>query len=51
MRGEASSVRAVIMELKRTPFVGPHKEISPSRDVIEVVAKLKTTLKPFWGEL
>lgn len=51
VEGEASSVRAIIMELKGTPSVGPHKEISPSRDVMEVVAKVKTALKPFWGDL
>ncbi|HEY3275430.1 MAG TPA: histone deacetylase [Syntrophorhabdaceae bacterium] len=51
VRGLAASVKAVIMELKREPIRGPHRDLSASREVIEVVEKVKGVLKPFWGEL
>jgi acetoin utilization deacetylase AcuC-like enzyme len=51
VKGLASSVKAVIRELKGVTPEDPHKEISPSIEVITVVDKVKGVLKPFWGEL
>ncbi|MBA4416683.1 MAG: histone deacetylase [Syntrophus sp. (in: bacteria)] len=50
VRGLASSVKAVLMEMKGVLPAGYHKEISPSNEVIQVVGKVKEVLRPFWGE-
>jgi acetoin utilization deacetylase AcuC-like enzyme len=49
VEGLANSVRAVITELKRESTDGPHKEISPSKEVMEVAEKVRGVLEPFWG--
>ena len=49
LTGLASSVRAVITELKREGADGPHTEISPSKEAVEVGGKVRKVLEPFWG--
>ena len=51
VKGLAASVRAAIKELKRVPVAVPHREISPSKDVIDVAERVRGVLKPFWGGL
>jgi len=51
VRGLAASVRRVIGELKRKPSPNLHHVISPSKETMEVVDKVKTAIKPVWGAL
>jgi acetoin utilization deacetylase AcuC-like enzyme len=51
VKGEASSVKAVITEMKGVPYSAPRKEISPSDEAIRVVDKVKGVLQPYWGDL
>ncbi len=51
VRGEASSVKAVLTELKGVPFTEPHREISPSDEAVQIVQRVKEVLRPYWGDL
>lgn len=49
--GLASSVKAVIMEMRGTPLYSEDKHGNPSDNVVQTVGKVKEVLKPYWGEL
>jgi acetoin utilization deacetylase AcuC-like enzyme len=51
LNGLATSVKAVIMELRGTPMFTPDKKINPSNEIKEITEKVKQILRPFWGEL
>ncbi len=51
LRGLAASVKTVIMEMKGASVSGPRKDLGASKEIVEVVSKVKGVLKPFWGEL
>ncbi len=50
VRGEASSVKAVLTEMKGIPFTGPTTSIGPSDDAIRIVGRVQETLEPYWGK-
>ncbi len=51
LKGLTDSVRAVIMEMKGASLADPYKTINPSSSVIQVVDKVKNTLRPYWPGL
>jgi acetoin utilization deacetylase AcuC-like enzyme len=51
LSGLASSVKAVIMEMKDSSVHTPDRGESPSSSVIQAVGKVKQTLEPYWGKL
>lgn len=51
LKSLTNSVKAVIMEMKGAPIHKSEGLDKPSGAVKQVVAKVKQTLNPFWGEL
>jgi acetoin utilization deacetylase AcuC-like enzyme len=51
VKGLASSVKAVIVEMKGTPATAPEKHGKPSGEITKVVNKVKEVLHPYWGKL
>jgi len=51
LSGLASSVKAVIAEMKGEFVHAPDKTTSPSAGVVQTVGKVKQTLEPYWGKL
>jgi acetoin utilization deacetylase AcuC-like enzyme len=51
LKGLASSVKAVILEMKDSSVHTPDRGESPSASVIQTVGKVKQTLEPYWGKL
>ncbi len=51
LSGLASSVQAVITEMKEAYAEVADKGMSPSAGVVQTVAKVKQTLEPYWGKL
>jgi acetoin utilization deacetylase AcuC-like enzyme len=51
LKGLASSVKAVVMEMKGSSVQTPEVGQSPSSSVVQTVGKVKQTLEPYWGKL
>ena len=51
LKGLASSVKAVIMEMKGTSIQAPESKENPSRGIIQTVSMVKQTLERYWGTL
>jgi acetoin utilization deacetylase AcuC-like enzyme len=51
LKGLASSVKAVIMEMKDSSVHTPDMGENPSASVVQTVGKVKQTLEPYWGKL
>ncbi len=49
LRGLASSVKAMIMELKGTPLYTSAPQAGPSQETVRTVGRVKEVLAPFWG--
>lgn len=50
LKGLSNGVKAVVMELKETPLYMPDENESPSNAVVQVIARLKEAVRPYWGE-
>ena len=51
LSGLTNSVKAVILQLRKTPLYIPEDKANPSSAVTETVKQLKRVLQPYWGEL
>jgi acetoin utilization deacetylase AcuC-like enzyme len=51
LSGLTNSVKAVILQLRKTPLYMQEDKASPSSAVTETVKLVKQVLQPYWGEL